>query len=315
MKSVAIIGDGIVGLLLAWHLKDKVEINIYGTGATNIASFHGAAVLNPLAYTKNSNPSYETILNQAKASYHQIELALGKTYLTSLTSITNKQSIKIKDQLLALTAKEITYWDTIFKHTTELSQVQEVYKINTAITADLRTYFQEKGNYHQVNLLTTTDFNEEFCIYCEGPNVRNNPLFQSKKFTPNKGNIIYARMPDLPQEYLYDLLYKLVPIGDHKFWIGSNHVWQYDDLSIDLKFQQDVEKFLEQTFRIPYKILNHICPERPTIAGQQPIFEWHLEHPTIGLLNGLGTKGFSNGPYQTLLAAKSILESIEINLR
>jgi glycine/D-amino acid oxidase-like deaminating enzyme len=90
---------------------------------------------------------------------------------------------------------------------------------------------------------------------------------------------------------------RLVPRSDGLFWCGSNYTWNFDNLLPDEQWKQDAIIELESWLKLPFTIKAHIVAQRPTTAGQIPFIGIHPEHNTVAIFNGLGTRGFSAGPY------------------
>lgn len=308
-KDIGIIGDGIVGLLLAWQLKDNARVTIYGDNQQNIASLYGAAVINPMAYNEKSNPNFTNIFEHAVAVYESIGTALNKNYIKLFHSITNHYKPNKDNYISAHSDAAKVALKPLLLHQDSLWEVAPLLKVDTQLTNDLRTYFRNKNQLITSQINKNNTPKHQYLIYCEGASVRQNELFSNIKFTANKGNIIIATSATLPEQYIYDIDLKIVPLGNQTFWIGSDHVWQYHDLSIDPNFRIKVEQMLAKNFNCAFNILQHIAIERPTIAGQQPIFQWHKEYKNIAVLNGFGTKGFSNAPFYTQKVALEIINS------
>lgn len=302
--KIHIIGDGIVALLLAWQLKDIADVHIYGDGNTHCASLHGAALINPNAYGPKASLSFQEIIEAANQVYKPISEALGYNYFKPLTLLCHKAPNDKSNatQSAIATSSWMRYWQ-LDKAVFEV----EAYKIDTKITTDLRTYFASLGNYHQQAFTDDLIQADSIQIYCEGAQARHNPDNSAIKFTANKGDILYMHIPDLPQDTVYDFDYKLVPLGKELFWVGSNHIWTYDKVQPEPAFKEEVAQYLQQHLKVPYTIREHISVERPTIAGQQPIMAWQQHKANTLILNGFGTKGFSNAPYYTQKAVETIL--------
>jgi glycine/D-amino acid oxidase-like deaminating enzyme len=135
-------------------------------------------------------------------------------------------------------------------------------------------------------------------ICCEGANAFHNPYFSKLPFSLNKGEVIIARIPDLPKDYLYkQQQLKIVPLKDDLFWIGSSFEWKYENTSTTDQFRTKVEQTLKAWLKLPYNIIAHFAAERPSSVDYRPFVGLHPMHSTLGILNGMGTKGFSQTPF------------------
>jgi glycine/D-amino acid oxidase-like deaminating enzyme len=115
-------------------------------------------------------------------------------------------------------------------------------------------------------------------------------------------------IPALDISYIYHQQLRLVPAHEGLFWCGSNYRWDYNDLLPDQLWRQYATAVLNKWLRLPYTIIDHIVAERPTTAGQAPVVMLHPEIPSVAMLNGLGTRGFSMGPLLAKQMAKMLLD-------
>jgi glycine/D-amino acid oxidase-like deaminating enzyme len=115
-------------------------------------------------------------------------------------------------------------------------------------------------------------------------------------------------IPGLPEDAIYHRKLRLVPKGDHQFWCGSNYQWDFENILPDENWRKESEAELKSWLKIPSEIKNHIVAQRPTTAGQIPIVGIHPEYTALAIFNGLGTRGFSSGPYWAAEMAALLLK-------
>jgi len=132
-------------------------------------------------------------------------------------------------------------------------------------------------------------------------------------FTRNRGEALLLHIPGLSGQAIYHSKLRLVPRGDDLFWCGSNYQWNYTSLEPDAAWRKNTIAELQRWLKLPFEVVDHIVAERPTTAGQVPLIGLHPGKPSAGILNGLGTRGFSAGPFwATELARKLTDESYVI---
>jgi glycine/D-amino acid oxidase-like deaminating enzyme len=135
-------------------------------------------------------------------------------------------------------------------------------------------------------------------IFCDGAASFDNPYFKQLPFAPNKGEALVAEIPGLPDQHIYKKSLLLVPLVEKDlFWIGASYVWNFDDALPTQAFRDSTENAMKSWLKIPFKIIEHRSALRPATLERRPFVGTHPLHPSVGILNGMGTKGCSLGPY------------------
>ncbi|MBO9659835.1 MAG: FAD-binding oxidoreductase [Chitinophagaceae bacterium] len=135
-------------------------------------------------------------------------------------------------------------------------------------------------------------------IFCDGAASFDNPYFKQLPFAPNKGEALIAEIPGLPDHNIYKKSLLMVPLAEKDiFWIGASYVWNFDDASPTQAFRDSTENALKNWLKIPFKIIEHRSALRPATLERRPFVGTHPQFPSVGILNGMGTKGCSLGPY------------------
>jgi glycine/D-amino acid oxidase-like deaminating enzyme len=134
-------------------------------------------------------------------------------------------------------------------------------------------------------------------IFCEGIEGLDNRYFNLLPYSRNKGEAIIADIPDLPRTNIYKQGLSLVPWHNGLWWIGSTHVWDFADLLPTVEFRRNTQTQLYHWLKLPFEIVDHIASERPANMERRPFVGLHPIHQSVGLFNGMGTKGCSLAPY------------------
>jgi glycine/D-amino acid oxidase-like deaminating enzyme len=189
-------------------------------------------------------------------------------------------------------------------------------EIAPAYTAHLETILpawrQQLVNRHQlvedkfdITLLQTSPDNIRYkditaskIIFCDGNASFENPFFNKLPFAPNKGEALVVEIPGLPTENIYKKSMMLVPMVDKDiFWIGSSYLWEFDNAAPSAIFKENTAQLLKHWLKIPFTIVEHRSGLRPATLERRPFVGLHPLHPSVGILNGMGTKGCSLAPY------------------
>ena len=135
-------------------------------------------------------------------------------------------------------------------------------------------------------------------IFSDGAASFDNPYFKQLPFAPNKGEALIAEIPGLPDHNIYKKSLLLVPLAEKDlFWVGASYVWNFDDALPTQAFRDSTENSLKSWLKIPFKIIEHRSALRPATLERRPFVGTHPQFPSVGILNGMGTKGCSLGPY------------------
>lgn len=150
----------------------------------------------------------------------------------------------------------------------------------------------------------------EKIIFCDGIACSNNPYFKNLPFAGNKGEALLLDIPQLSADHIYKKGMMLVPLATPgQWWMGSAYQWDFADIEPTAAFREKAEQILKQWLKLPYTITGHIASNRPATLERRPFVGLHPQHPSVGILNGMGTKGCSLSPF----FAKQLVEHLVYN--
>jgi glycine/D-amino acid oxidase-like deaminating enzyme len=101
--------------------------------------------------------------------------------------------------------------------------------------------------------------------------------------------------------------------------VGSSHEWNFTDNLPSQLFLEKTTQILGQWLKEPFTVKDHLASIRPATVERRPFVGMHPHFPSIGILNGMGTKGCSLAPYFAhqlvchLTENKPILPEADIN--
>ena len=134
-------------------------------------------------------------------------------------------------------------------------------------------------------------------IFCDGVVGFENRFFKKLPYTRMKGEVLLANIPDLPRTHIFKQSLNIVPWMNDLFWVGSSYEWEFADTLPSNSFRKKTETTLRNWLKLPFNIVDHFASERPTNIERRPFVGLHPTMPTVGLLNGLGTKGCTLAPF------------------
>jgi glycine/D-amino acid oxidase-like deaminating enzyme len=146
-------------------------------------------------------------------------------------------------------------------------------------------------------------------IFCEGHKATVNPFFKWLPFVLAKGELLTVRIKNFEKKSILNKGVFILPLGDDIYKIGATYVWDFQDNKITEAAREEILLKLDQMIKVPYEVIKQEAGIRPAVKDRRPIIGLHPQFKTLGIFNGLGTKGVSLGPY----FAQSFYDFLENN--
>ncbi|MBV7532702.1 FAD-binding oxidoreductase [Chitinophaga sp. sic0106] len=345
MKQVdyIIVGQGIAGTMLSWFLmKRGFSVVVIDDGKKNSASRVAAGIINPVS-GRRFEPAwlYEEIYPFAKSTYDELSDLLKINILTERNLWTVFPSAQMRDAFKAKADKETNgkyavipqqlqyeeylqqdFGAAVIKGATvNLKNLLPAYREMLISKEALLDEHFELSQLQLVNNVQVTyhDIAAKKIIFCDGAAAATNPYFSAIKFLPNKGEVLFIRVPGLESSDIIKKSITLVPQPDGQFWAGSSFAWDYADELPTAAQRVVLEEKLQQLLKVPYEVTDQQAAVRPSGHDRRPIAGFHPEYPLIGIFNGLGTKGTSLAPlmadhFSRVIAGETeIMPEISVN--
>ncbi len=161
-----------------------------------------------------------------------------------------------------------------------------------------------KDEAFNINLLNVNDslYKEiqfDKIIFCEGYTAKENPYFKKLPHAALKGELIEIIM-DYSLDKIINKGVFILPQLHKKnttYLVGSTYNRDEINTQTSNKGLQELEDKLRKILIPNYKIINHFAGIRPSTINRRPLLGFHPNFKTIGIVNGLGTKGVSLAPY------------------
>ena len=337
-----IVGQGLAGTILAQTLlKHGRSVLIIDAQDLSQASRIAAGLYNPVVFKRlvKSWMADELIVCMDDFYTDAEQLVNEKFYfkkrIVKLFAEEQEKTLWLKKsneavgKYLSKTIRDNFLSDVIHNSPTgESSEVLDAGNLDTRLfLKSFRSYFQinnilleEKFDYDQLliseNTVSYKNIKADKVIFCEGYKAIDNPYFKWLPFKLTKGEIITVKIPSLfknamdASEKVINKGVFILPLGNDIYKVGSTYEW--DDLT-----EQPTEKGkayliekLEKVLRIPFEIIDHQAGIRPTVLDRRPLIGLHPQHPSLGVFNGMGTKGVMLAPY----FANQFVDFLENNL-
>ncbi len=150
------------------------------------------------------------------------------------------------------------------------------------------------------------DIEAQKIIFCEGADAIKNPWFNYLPFNLAKGEVLVIHAPGLKNEIFNGSIYG-VPLGDGMFRVGSTYEWETLNTEPTAEKRNELKDKLNQLLNVPFTIISHEAGIRPTVLDRRPLIGLHPLYPSLGIFNGLGTKGVLLAPLQAKEFVKYLL--------
>ena len=316
-----IVGQGIAGSLLAWHLeKAKQPYLIIDNNHQTSASKIAAGIINPITGRRFVKSwMIDTFLPFAKSTYQKIEIELGIQVWKDMDIIRFFMSNAEGNNWLTKTTLE--GYDKYLKKEKNADFLHQYINdeagFGTVVGAKVdlgkviksfQNHFREKGvlisesfDYEALKTETNKVVYKEIIakkvIFCEGFAAFKNPWFAHLPYESAKGEALILRIPNLKTPDIIKKHFFIVPLENDLFWFGSNYEW--DDLSNEPTEigRNYLEKELKEILKVDYEVVHHLAAVRPVLKDRRPAIGLHPNNDNIAFFNGLGTKGTSIAPY------------------
>jgi len=317
-----IVGQGIGGTSLAWHLHDSgKKILLVNDSALPSSSRVAAGIFNPLTGKKLVKTWLaDDIFPYARKFYTGLEQKLGVKVLHQASIFRPFRSIEEQNSYLAQTSDP-----GISKYIQPLSDQQNLPEHVHApfggmeviqsgwvdlpllldksrdYFANLSQYLESEFNADDLGIAeSSVSWNGLFfekVILCQGFNARENGLFNWLPFTPVKGQILEIEIAALASSQIVNQGIFILPVSNTHCRVGATYSWDPLDWETTHAAAEELKSKLDPLLKIPYQITGQQAGIRPSSHDRRPMLGMHPEHARIGIFNGLGTKGVTLAPY------------------
>ncbi len=338
MLDYLIVGQGLAGTLLAHFLLEKgkkilVIDNTHHAAASKVA----AGIINPVTgrrlvkswrfdeFLACANETYPTLEKQLGLQFYHKKNILRALYnlkqendwlLKSADSSTSKYMLgnaELSSEIKAM--KPVFSWGEM-QHSAQVDIPKLIEAFRERLLENNR-FVKEKLEYTQLGIQEKSvhykGIKAKKVLFCEGYQSIKNPYFNYLPHQAAKGEVLIVCIPNFQSTKLLKHGVFLVQLEREVYWVGSTYSWDFKDEKPTEKGREDLEKRLQKALDIPYEILEHKAAIRPVFRDRRPMIGLHPKFPTLGIFNGLGTKGASLAPYWAKHFAEFLCGEVDLD--
>lgn len=328
-----IIGQGIAGTWLSYYLqKERKSFLVIDNNFPGSPSRIAAGIINPVTGRRHVEVwMAKELLPFAWDAYTKIGHELNITSISHKNIIDFFPSPQMRQSFVQRVEEQNEYvhsypeqnhFNHLFNYDFGCGEIRPVYTahLETLLPAwqkqlqEKNLLLEEEFDINQLQIkkdgIQYSTIEAEKIIFCDGNSGSTNPHFQQLPFAPNKGEVLLAEIPDLPAQHIYKKGMMMVPLAtEGLWWVGSSYAWEFTNTEPTKEFREKTEALLKGWLKIPFKITDHLSGLRPATLERRPFVGFHPQHPGIGILNGMGTKGCSLAPF----FAKQLVDNMVYN--
>jgi glycine/D-amino acid oxidase-like deaminating enzyme len=317
-----ILGQGICGTILSWNLiKAGKKILVIDKSQKNSSTKVASGIINPVTGRRIVTTwMIEDLLPFAWNVYNKIGNDIGETIIEQKNTIAFPPSA----QMLQTYEKRATEENTFIQKSSDEERsfheyfnfVYPAYVINPTCLiylhpllnawrkklTDGNSLLEEKFDDEQ--LIIEDDFVRykniiaKKIIFCNGVDAFQNAYWKNLPYVFNKGQALIADIPNLPSNNIYKYgAVTLAPWYNNLWWIGSSYENDFTTTEPTVDFFVNTVASLKNILKIPFAIKEQLSSLRPAVIERRPFVGLHPVHSSIGIFNGMGTKGCSLAPY------------------
>lgn len=314
-----IVGQGLSGSFLSRYLLEAgSDVLVIDEERPNTASRVASGIINPITGRRLVKTwEIDKFMPFARDAYTSWELLLKKKLLTETSIIdfpvTAQMHLAFQERMAEESMLGNPYneevWRRHFNYSFPPGEIKPAFLIDIkTLLHSWRQQLKEKNKIREEafrheelvieeDTIQFRDIRAKKILFCDGAAGSQFHLFAALPFVANKGEVIWARIPNLPSGQIYKCGLSIVPWKEDIFWIGSTYEWDFEHDQPTAAFRERVDNTLRQWLKLSYKVLDHQASLRPANLERRPFVGLHPRFTSVGILNGMGTKGCSLAPW------------------
>lgn len=338
-----ILGHGLAGATLSWHLRWRGwRVLVVDRDEPFTSSKVAAGIVTPISGRRVARSwRVDEFIPVARAFYARTATAtaLGAQHYTETPYVRllhspderrrweEKRHDPAFQRLLTTPQPESLISPALFNAPNDGLEMQSAWLDVRAWLAASQRMLESDGAWRTVNVPPESVFADahgvtihapepvraRYLIFCQGFEDARNPFFPWIRWKSAKGEILNLHAPQLTETRIINSGGWLLPFGrDGIFRCGSTYKWDDFTSQPTAGARAELEARMSRLLRVPFAITGHEAAVRPIINESKAVIGLHPVHRSIGLFNGLGSKGVLHAPFFAAQLAALLVEGTPV---
>ncbi len=322
--DVIVIGQGLAGTALAWHLLDAGRrIVVMDEDAPASASKVSAGLFTPIM-GKNFTRNDDAVIAAACAFYRSIEQRTGARFLRDIQAVrvfadvaersrwevrrAASEACLIDPQPAPPAPPDIVHMPHggFVMRSAQLDTMAYLAASRAALPfvkrrVDVRVDLSNDGPFVRIG-----DHVSRHVVFCDGFAGAKNPYFPALSFRSAKGELLLIRLGrPFPAMSLHRRLWMAPTDQPAVFRVGATFDWTNLDHVPTPAGRAEIEAEVRAILACQFDVVAHLAGVRPIVRGGPRIGVSTIDR-RIAMVNGLGTKGAMRAPLLAALLARHL---------
>ncbi len=174
-----------------------------------------------------------------------------------------------------------------------------------------KLFIEESFDYsllkEEIEGIRYKDIQARNIVFAEGFGMHANPYFNDLPLDGTKGELFIIKAPNLDLDVIINTSVFIMPLGNDEYKVGATYNWKDKTDAPTDEGKAELSQKIREIINCDFEIVAHFAGVRPTVKDRRPLVGTYLNHKSVHILNGLGTRGVMLGPAM----AKALFENIE----
>jgi glycine/D-amino acid oxidase-like deaminating enzyme len=320
MLDAILVGQGLAGTTLAWHLQAAGwRTLLLDAGETATASRVAAGLMTPITGLRLTlNWQSPNAFDEAIAFYRGIESRTRSRFLIERDAVrlfdgaTERRHLRARsvdagyrsfvtaselDPQFAAGALDATSGGFMMR-AAQLDMPAYLEASRRHLATEVRRIDWGRDVSFSADRVSVAGHEARMVISCEGAAAMRHPLLATLPFRPSKGEILDVTFAaPLPDRVIHKGIWIAPGPEAGTYRAGATYAW--DDLTTAPTdaARAELEQRVDELVHMPHRVIGQRAAIRPSVSGRRGVVGMHPRQPRLGCFNGLASRGAVHAPW------------------